>query len=46
MAMEQHQTDIILDSISDGVFTVGKDWRITDSARPGAMIALPCRVAK
>ena len=26
-------TDIILDSIADGVFTVDKDWRITSFNR-------------
>ena len=27
--IEKHQRDVILDSINEGVFTVGPDWRIT-----------------
>jgi len=32
------ETDIILDSIADGVFTVGKDWRITSFNRAAEQI--------
>ena len=46
------EKDIILDSIADGVFTVGKDWRITSFNRAaeqitgigrGEAIGRPCR---
>jgi PAS domain S-box-containing protein len=32
------ETDIILDSIADGVFTIGKDWRITSFNRAAEQI--------
>jgi PAS domain S-box-containing protein len=32
------ETDIILDSIADGVFTVGKDWRVTSFNRAAEQI--------
>jgi PAS domain S-box-containing protein len=34
----QRETDIILDSIADGVFTVGPDWRITSFNRAAELI--------
>lgn len=34
----QKETDIILDSIADGVFTVDKDWRITSFNRAAEQI--------
>ena len=33
METSNHQTEIILDSIADGVFTVDSDWRITSFNR-------------
>jgi PAS domain S-box-containing protein len=39
MGMQTHEEkDIILDSIADGVFTVGKDWRITSFNRAAEQI--------
>ncbi|MBN2560237.1 MAG: sigma 54-interacting transcriptional regulator [Phycisphaerae bacterium] len=35
---EQHATDVILDSIADGVFTVDADWRITSFNRAAEQI--------
>ena len=34
----ENQTEIILDSIADGVFTVDPDWRITSFNRAAEMI--------